>query len=216
MSRRFQIVILVLLLLLIALPPTVGAESCGTHRVVRGENLFRLSLRYKVSMTTLAGANNISNIHLIYAGEMLTIPCAGATQAGSQTTSQVIATSTPQPSVQTSDQPALSGSVDCPGFRATSPVDGLNNGNTIFYWDPPDASAEIARYQVRILNSAGYEVAAYEILNIDTSLSADMSVGAIGPGDRFAWYVVGVTADERLCHTQLVHVPREWTGLFDG
>lgn len=45
----------------------------GTHVVQAGENLFRIALRYNVSVDELAKANNITNA-TIYVGQVLTIP----------------------------------------------------------------------------------------------------------------------------------------------
>jgi LysM repeat protein len=39
-----------------------------------GENLFRIALRYGVSMWDIARLNNILNLRLIYAGQVLLIP----------------------------------------------------------------------------------------------------------------------------------------------
>ncbi len=44
------------------------------HTVVSGENLYRISLRYGVSMYTIAEANHILNLNLIFAGQVLCIP----------------------------------------------------------------------------------------------------------------------------------------------
>lgn len=44
------------------------------HFVQPGENLFRISLRYGVSLSRLAAVNNIGNTHWIYAGQALIIP----------------------------------------------------------------------------------------------------------------------------------------------
>jgi LysM repeat protein len=44
------------------------------HTVQRGENLFRISLRYGVSMWTIANANAIYNLHYIRTGQVLCIP----------------------------------------------------------------------------------------------------------------------------------------------
>jgi LysM repeat protein len=44
------------------------------HTVVLGENLYRISLRYGVSMWTIAEANHILNLHYIRAGQVLCIP----------------------------------------------------------------------------------------------------------------------------------------------
>jgi putative chitinase len=55
---------------------SVGAASgCRwVHPVSWGQNLFRISLRYGVSMSRIAQANGISNPNLIYAGQTLCIP----------------------------------------------------------------------------------------------------------------------------------------------
>ena len=44
------------------------------HRVLPGENLFRISMAYGVPMSTIAAANGIVNYNLIYAGQTLCIP----------------------------------------------------------------------------------------------------------------------------------------------
>lgn len=47
----------------------------GTMYVVRaGDNLYRISLRFNVSLTALMSANNIVNPNLIFVGEQLVIP----------------------------------------------------------------------------------------------------------------------------------------------
>jgi LysM repeat protein len=46
----------------------------GTHVVQAGENLFRISLRYGVSLQALAYANGIYNPNWLYAGQVLIIP----------------------------------------------------------------------------------------------------------------------------------------------
>lgn len=44
------------------------------HTVAWGENLYRLSMRYGVTMWAIADANGITNMHYIYAGQVLCIP----------------------------------------------------------------------------------------------------------------------------------------------
>jgi LysM repeat protein len=58
-------------------PPSTG----GTHVVQRGENLFRIALRYGTTVEAIANANGIANPALISVGQTLTIP------AGAQTSS---------------------------------------------------------------------------------------------------------------------------------
>lgn len=51
--------------------PSPGGK---THVVAPGENLFRIALRYGTSVQALAAANNISNVNLIFVGQVLKIP----------------------------------------------------------------------------------------------------------------------------------------------
>jgi putative chitinase len=57
--------------------------------------LFRISLRYHVSMAAIAAANGITNFNLIYAGQRLIIPAAGTivTTSNAVNTNPVVSTS---------------------------------------------------------------------------------------------------------------------------
>jgi LysM repeat protein len=52
-------------------PPGAGGVR---HTVQQGETLFQISLRYGVPVNTIAAANGISNINLIYLNQELVIP----------------------------------------------------------------------------------------------------------------------------------------------
>lgn len=54
--------------------PTAVVNVPQTHVVQPGENLFRISLRYNVSMQALAAANGIYNLNLVFTGQVLIIP----------------------------------------------------------------------------------------------------------------------------------------------
>ena len=54
-------------------PPT-PVPGYRTHTVQPGENLFRISLRYGVNMYDVARLNGITNLTLIYVGQVLLIP----------------------------------------------------------------------------------------------------------------------------------------------
>ena len=60
--------------------PTSQPAPSGqvTHVVQRGENLFRIALRYGTSVEAVARANGIANPALIYVGQRLTISSQGA------------------------------------------------------------------------------------------------------------------------------------------
>ncbi len=50
-------------------------QTCSTyHTVVSGENLYRISLHYNVSMWSIAERNNIYNLNYIRIGDLLCIP----------------------------------------------------------------------------------------------------------------------------------------------
>ncbi|MCC7448544.1 MAG: LysM peptidoglycan-binding domain-containing protein [Anaerolineae bacterium] len=58
-----------------ALPITDGTQPVRRVYVVqRGDNLFRISLRFGVSMQALAAANGITNYNYVYVGQVLVIP----------------------------------------------------------------------------------------------------------------------------------------------
>ncbi len=59
-------------------PTTETPALPGTHVVQAGENLFRIALRYGISVDELARANNITNATVIYVGQVLTIPGGAA------------------------------------------------------------------------------------------------------------------------------------------
>ena len=73
------------------------AASATVHTVVAGENLYRISLRYGVSMTAIAQQNNLSNLNIIYVGQRLVIPTGGTTPPP---------TSTPPPNTTPTPPPA--------------------------------------------------------------------------------------------------------------
>lgn len=233
-SRTALIVLVVTALLALFLAPAAAQSACSTHVVRAGENLFRIGLRYGVDYRALAAFNGIYDPARIYAGQVLQIPCAGTLPSAPVSVPAVINSqvvipaaalqpqylpySVPVPYAPpvyaggwSSYQPLQVNHIDCAGFRATSPVDGFPLGTVTFYWDPPRSAALVARYQVRVLNERGQTVLAREVLSPGLNLTADVGVGALGSGNRFSWYVVAVTADNRVCQSQVVAIPREWS-----
>ncbi len=58
--------------------PSITVPSSGVHVVQRGENLFRIALRYGMSYQALAAANGIANPNRVYVGQRLVIPGRGS------------------------------------------------------------------------------------------------------------------------------------------
>jgi LysM repeat protein len=71
-STRFIPLILICALLLAVFP--TAAQEQTTHTVQRGETLYRIALRYGVSMDSIAQANSLTNLSRILAGQQLIIP----------------------------------------------------------------------------------------------------------------------------------------------
>lgn len=75
---RTPISLLYLLIAFLCLVTPVTAQQNSGEQVVHivqpGENLYRISLRYGVSMETIAQANGITDMTRIYAGQQLIIP----------------------------------------------------------------------------------------------------------------------------------------------
>src|SRR3982750_1074000 len=87
---RRLVVIVALLAFVFAISSSVFAQpNAGeaTHVVQRGENLYRISLKYGVTMAAIAQRNNIANYNLIFSGQTLYIPAGGV----------VVPTVTPKP-----------------------------------------------------------------------------------------------------------------------
>lgn len=59
-------------------PADLSASTPGTHVVQQGENLYRIALRYNVTVSALAAANGIANPNLVYVGQVLYIPGSSA------------------------------------------------------------------------------------------------------------------------------------------
>lgn len=87
--RRFIFILTFFTMLLTGIP--AFAQQI-IHVVQPGENLYRISLRYNVSMAAIAQANGITNFNLIFAGSQLLIPTGGTTP---------VPTPTPPPGGQT-------------------------------------------------------------------------------------------------------------------
>ena len=72
----------------LVIPVSRSSRSSGsdwlnplTHVVQRGENLFRIALRYGTTAQAIARANNLPSTSLVYVGQRLIIPRRGAATA---------------------------------------------------------------------------------------------------------------------------------------
>ena len=102
---------LALALLVMLAPGTAMAQGVGQTHVVRpGENLFRIALRYGVSVQALASINGIANPTMIYVGQTLVIPAYGKPADAPQPTGTPVpptSTLTPEPIATITDTGSL-------------------------------------------------------------------------------------------------------------
>lgn len=61
--------------IIVTATPATVAGQCDSHLISPGENLYRISQQYGVTVNQIAQANNIVNPDLIRAGDTLVIPC---------------------------------------------------------------------------------------------------------------------------------------------
>jgi murein DD-endopeptidase MepM/ murein hydrolase activator NlpD len=192
-----------------------SAQSCGptvSHTVARGQTVFRIALRYGTTVGAIVRANNLVNPNLIYPGQVLAIPCAnGASSSGTPAPTGV-----PVFNVDTTGGVTVTGgnvvnsgggAINCTGFRATSPTDGLAHGVNVFYWNPAPGATS---YRLNLINvdGGGYLAASWDVGRTFTNVTADASAGAIGDGFRFSWYVEALVNGRVVCTTQVVTVFR--------
>ena len=152
---RLMMIGLVMVMLLA--PPSTALAQGGTvtHVVSPGENLYRISLRYGVSIQALVRANRLANANAVYAGQRLTVPTASS--SGSSAVPVVLPPNVPgDPSVQegaTTHSVAPGENLYRIGLRygvnvqALAWANGLNNTHLIYVGQKlvipnrPDASA---------------------------------------------------------------------------
>ncbi len=87
--RRIVVIVALLAFVFVISSSVFAQPNPGetAHVVQRGENLYRISLKYGVTMATIAQRNGITNYNLIFSGQTLYIPAGGV----------VVPTVTPKP-----------------------------------------------------------------------------------------------------------------------
>ncbi len=188
--------------------PVLGECPVGTnitHVVSAGENLYRISLRYKTSMGAIMAANGITNAERIFVGQRLIIPCGVDTGVPSV---PQLPPFFPGNGQRPPGPPTFPTGVDCSTFRATSPLDGLNYGRNTFYWD---GAAGATGYRVNIYGmdeAKGALVRSFDSRGTPTSLTADITIQTTGYGFKFAWEVQALYDNAVACISSRYTVPR--------
>src|SRR5258708_24205673 len=98
--RRLAFLIAVVVIVLSGMGgvlPTHAQGGGSTHTVEKGENLFRIALRYNTTVEALVAANNLSDASHVFVGQVLIIPAAPAQQPTQPTSTPDAATPPPPP-----------------------------------------------------------------------------------------------------------------------
>lgn len=138
--RRLILVLVVLGLVFAFSAPVFAQQGQTVHVVQPGENLYRISLRYGVSMTAIQAANNLANPNLIFVGQQLIIPAGGTTPTQPQPTQPAQPQPTQPPTtgtgttytVQRGDTLASIASRFGTTYQAIAAANGITNPNLIY------------------------------------------------------------------------------------
>ena len=101
--------------------------------------------------------------------------------------------------------------VDCSGFGATSPLDGLPAGAATFFWNP--ASGATA-YTINVYKNGA--IVASQSVDVSAT-SAVISLEAIQSDDTatYMWEVLALKDGEGRCTSQSPTLQREWRDIRD-
>jgi len=170
-------------------PPTTPVPpSTGTYVVVAGDTLSRIAVRFNTTVAALVQANNIVNPNLIYVGQVLVIPGAGAVPQPTPIPGQP--TVAPQP---TSAPPVtggfeLGGHVDSFAYPDLMRQAGMTWAKRQIRYNLGD-SPDIAAGAINQAHSQGFRI----LLGI-VGDPAQLGANPTGYMDQFAGFLAGVAA----------------------
>ena len=105
-----------------ALAPAAPATTFRIHVVQSGENLFRIALRYGVTVEAIAAANRLGSTTLIFVGQQLSIPAAANSAAGAPVAPPKAPLPDPFTGFEVGPLPVLQGGIVVVKVRARVPV----------------------------------------------------------------------------------------------
>lgn len=110
-------VMLIVGVIVVGVAAPTAAQTGQTHTVQAGENLFRIALRYGLTVETLASANGITDPARIYVGQVLVIPDAAVTEP-----IPAVVDPAAVPAVSSNDLGIFPAAVEPAAVAATAPV----------------------------------------------------------------------------------------------
>ncbi len=91
--------------------------------------------------------------------------------------------------------------VNCSGFKATSPLDGLNFGMNTFYWD---AAPGATSYRINVQGGGSKEIDA-------STTNASFDISSAGFDPQMTWSVEALYNGVTVCSTPAITIPRQWS-----
>jgi len=86
--------------------PLLGGPNAPTFYMVQsGDLLYKIAAEFHTSVLLLGQLNNLSNVNLIYVGQILKLPVSGVVENGGALTATALAVSATALSVQTNSAP---------------------------------------------------------------------------------------------------------------
>ena len=91
--RHFTLISIIFIAIFMQLTIASGQDVANytVHTVIKGDNVFRISLRYKVPMDSIRQWNNLDQLYLITVGQELLVSGKNSKKAQNQVVDQVIA-----------------------------------------------------------------------------------------------------------------------------
>jgi len=106
----------------VATTPVASTVSYRIHIVQAGENLFRLSLKYGVTVQSIAAANKLSNTALIFVGQELSIPVGSDARSSAPLTQPKVPLPDPFLSFDVGPLPVVQGGIVVVKVKTREPV----------------------------------------------------------------------------------------------
>ncbi len=170
----------------------IDTDACPVGAAVEytvrpGDSLYAISLQYNTNVSAIQFNNSIEGTTIL-PGQKLNIIC------GAQGPTALPSLGTP---IIVNDGPPPPPAIDCAGFEATSPLNGLPYGPTTFYWNAPNT--EVDEYRVNVSGESGS--ASFTTGGENLNLTGDLSVNNVGYGFSFTWNVEALVDGEPVCST---------------
>lgn len=179
----------------------INTDACPAGATVEytvqpGDSLSLIGLQFNTNASAIM-FNNSLNGTLIVPGQKLKVICGAQ---GPTTLPSLGATPLTVQSL-----PPAPPAIDCAGFGATSPLDGLKYGLNTFYWNAPNSPVDT--YRVNVTGENGS--VSFTTSGENLSLTGDLSIDNIGYGFSFSWNVEALSNGEPICSTSAVTMFRE-------